>query len=208
MTDSLRIFCHLTVKKFVCTAVRIVYSIKTAGSDATAAAFAFIIIDHCFFVYICNRITATFFCTATAATTDFFVDRRFSACMLLHLSCTASAAHTDVFQCTAESGSLMTFEMSQTYKNVCIHDRMSDKCGLAVFSIYNRNFYFIGSAKSVANDNLTACRNCIKSIQICTVQMFQCVFSASRIQCIAVCQKRHTTLLFTQICYYFGIVRT
>ena len=79
MTDCLCIFCHLTVKKFVCTAVWIVYCVKTAGSDTTAAAFAFIIIDHCFFVYICNRITAAFFCTATAATTDFFVDRWFSA---------------------------------------------------------------------------------------------------------------------------------
>ncbi len=67
MTDCLCIFCHLTVKEFVCTAVWIVYCIKTAGADTTAAAFAFIIIDHCFFVYICNRITAAFFCTATGS---------------------------------------------------------------------------------------------------------------------------------------------
>ena len=79
VTDCLCIFCHFTVEKLICTVIWIVYRIKTAGSDTASASFAFILIDHCFFVDICNRITATFFCTAAAATTDFFVDRRFSA---------------------------------------------------------------------------------------------------------------------------------
>ena len=39
MTDSLCILCHLTIQKFVCAAVWIVYSIKTTCSDTTAAAF-------------------------------------------------------------------------------------------------------------------------------------------------------------------------
>ena len=56
MTDSLCILCHLAVKKLVCTAVRIVYGIIAAGPDTAATAFAFIVIDNCFLVYICNRV--------------------------------------------------------------------------------------------------------------------------------------------------------
>ena len=92
MTDSLCILSHLAVKHFISTAIRIVNSIKTAGSDTAATALAFIIINNCFFVYISNGITSTFFRAAFASTTDFFVDGRFTAGMLLHLSCTASAA--------------------------------------------------------------------------------------------------------------------
>ena len=191
MTDCLCIFCHLAVKKFICAAVRIVYSIKTAGSDAASTALTFIIIDHSFFVYISNCVTSAFFCTTTAATTDFFIDCRFSTCMLLHFSCTASAAHTNILECTSKSSCLMAFEMSQADKDIRIHDCMSDKCCLTVLSIYNRNFHFICSSQSISDDNLTACCNGVKSIQIRTVQVLQCILSASRVQCIAVRQKRH-----------------
>ena len=37
--------------------------------------------------------------------------------------------------------------------------------------------------------------------------MFQCILSASRIKCITVCQKWHTTLLFAQVCNNFCIIR-
>ena len=104
MTDCLCIFCHLTIKKFICTVVRIVYRVKTAGSYAASTAFTFIIINYGFFVYISNRSTSAFFRTAMAASTEFFIDRRLAACMLLHLSCTASTAHANILECTAESG--------------------------------------------------------------------------------------------------------
>ena len=206
IADSLRILRHFPVEKLVCTAVWIVNRIKTAGTDAAAAAFAFIIVNDCFFIYIRNRIASAFFCTAAAATTDFRIDCRFSACMLLHFSCTASASHTDIFNGSAKSGCLMSLKMAQADKNVRIHDRMSDQSRFAVFSVYNRNFYFIRSSQAISDDNLTSGRSCIKTIEICTVQMFQCILSASRIQCITVCQKRHSALLLAQICNYLCII--
>ena len=104
VTDSLCILCHLAVKKLVCTAIRIVYGIIAAGPDTAATAFAFIVIDNCFLVYICNRITSALFRTTAAATTDIFMDGRLSAGMLLHFSGTASASHTDILQSTAKAG--------------------------------------------------------------------------------------------------------
>ena len=112
MTDCLCIFCHLTVEKFICTAVWIVYGIKTAGSDTTAAAFTFIIINDCFFIWICNRITSALFRAATASAAEFFIYCRFSAGMLFHLTSAASASHSDVLESTAEAGCFMTFEVA------------------------------------------------------------------------------------------------
>ena len=103
MTDSLCILSHFPVEKLVCTAVWIINRIKTAGTDAAAASFAFVIVNDCFFIHIGNCIASAFFCTAVAATTDIRIDRRFSTGMLLHLSGAASASHTDIFQCTAKA---------------------------------------------------------------------------------------------------------
>ena len=146
MTDSLCILSHFPVEKLVCTAVWIVNRIKTAGTDAAAASFAFVIVNDCFFIHIGNCIASAFFCTAVAATTDIRIDRRFSTGMLLHLSGAASASHTDIFQCTAKARCLMAFEMAQADKDICVHDRMANQCCFAIFSVDNRNFYFIGSS--------------------------------------------------------------
>ena len=81
MTDSLCIFCHFAVQKLIGTVVGIVDSIKATGTDTTSATFTFIIIDHCFFVYISKGITAAFFCTTLASTTKLFV---YAAAFCLH----------------------------------------------------------------------------------------------------------------------------
>ena len=112
VTDSLCILCHLAIKKLVCTAIRIVYGIIAAGPDTAATAFAFIVIDNCFLVYICNRITSALFRAATASAAEFFIYCRFSAGMLFHLTSAASASHSDVLESTAEAGCFMTFEVA------------------------------------------------------------------------------------------------
>ena len=109
--------------------------------------------------------------------------------MLLHLSCTASAAHTDILQSTSESGCLMPFKVTETDKNIRIHDRMSDQRSFAVFSVYYRNLYLICSSKSISNNDLAACSNGIKTIEVGTVQMLQRILSTSRIKSVAVCQE-------------------
>ena len=101
--------------------------------------------------------------------------------MLLHLSGAASASHTDIFQCTAKARCFMAFEMAQTDKNICVHDRMANQCCFAVFSVDNRNLNFIGSSQSISDDNLASCGNGIESIQIRTVKVLQGIFSAARI---------------------------
>ena len=207
MTDSLCIFCHFAVQKLIGTVVGIIDSVKTTGTDTTSAAFTFIIIYDCFFVYISKGITAAFFCTTLASATKLFVYCRLATCMLLHFTCTTAAAHTDILKCSSKSGSFMTFEMRQTDKNVCIHDRMTDEGCLTVFTVYYRHFHLVCSTKSVTNDHMTACSDGVKSVQRSTVQMIQCILSAAWIQCVTVCQERFTALFLTEVCHNLCIVR-
>ncbi len=96
------------------------------------------------------------FAQRSAAAAELLADSRLSACVLLHFSGTASAAHTDVFDGTAETGGLMTFEMGQADKDVGVHNRVSNEGRLAVLSVYDRNFHLVGSAKTVTDDDLAA----------------------------------------------------
>ena len=89
--------------------------------------------------------------------------------MLLHFSGTASAAHTDVFDGTAETGGLMTFEMGQADKDVGVHNRVSNEGRLAVLSVYDRNFHLVGSAKTVTDDDLAAGGDRVEAVEVCTV---------------------------------------
>ena len=101
----------------------------------------------------------------------------------------------------------MPFKVTETDKNIRIHDRMSDQRSFAVFSVYYRNLYLICSSKSISNNNLAACSNGIKTIEVCTVQMLQSILSASRVKSVAVCQKWQPALFFAEICHSFCIVR-
>ena len=61
---------------------------------------------------------------------------------------------------------------------------------------------------TVTDDDLASGCDRVKSVKICTVQMLQCILSASRIKSITICQERHSALLLTKICDYLCIVRT
>ena len=156
-------------KKLVGIVVRVVDSIKAAGTDTAAATFALVIIDDGFLIYICNSIASALLRTASAAAAELLTDSRLSACVLLHFSGTASAAHTDIFDGTAETGGLMTFEMGQADKDVGVHNRVSDEGRLAVLSVYDRNFHLVGSSKTVTDDDLTAGGDRVEAIEVCTV---------------------------------------
>ena len=181
MTDSLCIFCHLAVQKLVSAVIRIVDCVKAAGSNTTATAFAFIIINNGFFIRIRDSITSAFFGTAFAATAQIFINSRFSTLVLFHFTGTTSTAHTDILNCTTKTGSFMTFEMGQTDEDICIHDSAADLCSFAILTVYNGNFDLVCSAKSIADQNLTASADGVESVQVRTIQVFQCILAAARI---------------------------
>ena len=164
LTDSHRIFCHLPVQQLVCTAVFIVDCIKAACSDTASAALTFVVIDNRFSIQICNRIASALLCTASAAAAFFQIDSRLSAGMLLHLACTAAAAHADIFDGTAKSGRFMSLKVRQADKNIRIHNCTSDLRCRTILCIRNRYFYLVRTPQTVSDQNLTACCDGIKAV--------------------------------------------
>ena len=206
MTDCLCILCHLTAEKLIGIAVRVVNCIKTAGTDTTAAALAFIIINDRFFLRICNSVTSAFLCTAFAAAAKVCFDNWFTTIVLSHFSGTTSAAHTNILDCAAETGGFMSLEMSKTDEYVSVHYSTADSGSRTVFCIFYRNLHVIGTAKSVTDNDLTTSGDSIKAIQIRTIHVLQGIFAASRIKGVTVSKKRHSSKLLTKIGYYFCII--
>ena len=65
--------------------------------------------------------------------------------MLFGLSGAGATAHTDVLDCSAETGHLMTFEVGQADEDIGIHDSASDLCRFYILTADNRNINVIGS---------------------------------------------------------------
>ena len=127
--------------------------------------------------------------------------------MLFHLAGTAAAAHADILNGTAEARHFVAFEVSQADEDVRIHNGPADFRFFNVFTVLDRHFYFIGATQAVADDNLTACRNRVIAIEVGTVQVFQCVLTAARIQRIAVRQERAAAQFLDQIGNGLDILR-
>ena len=128
--------------------------------------------------------------------------------MLLHFSCPAPAAHTEVFNRSSESGLLVSLEMIKRYHDVSVHNRAPYVCFLTVFPVRNRYRYIIRSPESIRYDYLTSRSHGIESVYIGTVQMFKRMLAAARIQCIAVCQKRQAPGFLYNICDCLCIIRS
>ena len=157
---------------------------------------------------ILGHMTSAAIAANSAASADICFDNRFATVVLRHFSSAAAAAHTNILDSSAETSGLMSFEMSKTNENISIHNGTSNSGGGAIFCIFYRNFNVICSAKSVTDNDLTACGNCVKSVQICTVHMFQSIFTTSWIKSITVGKKWHAPLFLTKIGYCFCVIRT
>ena len=127
--------------------------------------------------------------------------------MLFHLAGAAAAAHADILDGTAEARHFMAFEVSQADENIGVHDGPADFRFFDVFAVLDRHFDFIGSSQAVADDDLTARRDRIIAVEVGTVQVFQGMLTAARIERIAVRQERAAAQFLDQIGNGLDILR-
>ena len=101
----------------------------------------------------------------------------------------------------------MAFKVSQADEDVGVHNGPANLCFFYVFPIFNGYFYFIGTAQAVADDDLTARRDRVVAVQVGTVQMFQGMLAAARIEGITVRQERFAAQFLHQVGYGFDVLR-
>ena len=108
------------------------------------------------FVLELRGIMGTDLCALSASDTQILICMRLSGTVHLHLACTGTAAHSDVFQSAAESGSFMAFKMSQGNKYVCIHDCTADLRFFYILAALHGYQLLICSFQAVCDQNLAA----------------------------------------------------
>ena len=162
----------------------------------------------CLAAFVGNGIGTAFLCTVSAAAALLFNDMRLPGVVLVHLAGAASASHTDIFECSAEAGCLMTFEMGETDQDVGVHDGMADICLLEIFTVPDRDNHLIGSAQTVADDDVASGGRHAEAVLFSTAQMIERVLPASGIERIAVGQEGLSAEFLYHVSDCFCVVRT
>ena len=143
-----------------------------------------------------------------AGSAQFLVNMRLSLIVLRHFTAAGTAAHADVFQGSAKTGRLMTLEMRQRNHNVGVHDGASDVCCFAVFTVTNRHFNVVRTAQAVADQDLASGCLRIEAVDLRTFQMLQRVFTAARIERVAVGKERNAAKFLNNVRHCLRVVRT
>ena len=113
LTYRIRILCHLVIEHRHRIIIVRSDRILRADSQATSATDTLVMIDMYLVVLHDRRSMCTDFLTGTASHTLRLINTWLTVTMLLHLSGTGSASHTDILDCATESCRLMSLEMSQ-----------------------------------------------------------------------------------------------
>ena len=208
LNHRLSVFCHLLIQQISRIPLLIADSIKIAGTYATAAALAGIMVNNCLVIHIGNSIRTTLLGTFLTATAFVRIYYHLAGGMLFHLASTTATTHANILNSTTKASSLMALEMSQADKYICIHYRPANFGCLANLTILYRYLHIISTLQAIANNNLATSRNAVKSVNISTFNMLQGILTAAWIQGITICQEWQTTLLLHQICNSLGIIRT
>ena len=207
IADSGSVLGHLAVQLFVCTAVDGVNGIEIAGTDAAAAALAFVVIDDSLILLVVgNGIRAALLGAAVAAAAEAVLYSGLAGRVLLHLACAGAAAHADVLNGTAEARGLVALEVGQADEDICIHDGAADLGRLAELAVGHRHFHLIGAPQAVADEDLAARGHGPEAVQLGAGQVLQRILAAARVEGVAVGQEREAALLLAQVCHHLGVV--
>ena len=175
-------------------------------TEAAAATHTFVMIDGGFVVLEFRCTVGTDLSTFTASDTQILIDMRFSGTVHFHFAGTGAAAHTDIFQSTAETGAFMALEMGECDEHVCVHNSPADFGFFYIFAAFHRYVDFIGAFQAVRDDHMASGGERREAVGVSTVHMFQGIFSGSHIQCVAVCEEGLSSQGFNHICHSFRIV--
>ena len=165
-------------------------------------------IDRC--LLVCHDSCAVCTDSGAGSTSDtkFLVYMWLSGTMHLHLTGTGTTSHTNVLQRATKSGCFMSLKMCQCKEYIRIHNGASDLRFFYIFAAFYRYQNVICSLQSIANQDMASSRIWCKAIQISTLDVIQCILTATYIQRIAVCQVWFSTQFFYNICNGSGIVWT
>ena len=208
--DRLRILCHTAVEILCCRITTAMDCVEVTGTDTASTAQAFVMINMHLMgsLVVYQSLIGTFSHASFAATAQILIDLRFALSVLFHFTGSGSAAHTDIFDSTAEARRFMPLEMIQGNKHIRIHNGPADLSIFHIFAALYRHLDIIRSLQTITNDHRTPNRQRCETILPGTVHMLDGILTAAGIQGITVRQERNSAQLLYHIRYRLGIIGT
>jgi hypothetical protein len=164
-----------------------------------------------FRLFVCPECESTLIAelgTDFATVTLCGIDLGFAVAVHNHFPCPASTTHPDILDCTAETGTLVSFEVIERNDNIGIHDSTSDESRFAIDSVSDGNLDVVRSFQTVADDIQTACRDRIESVLCCRMEMYQSIVPPTNVKRIAIRQEGKPAERFDFIGDDFCPIRT
>ena len=87
----------------------------------------------------------TDFYTLSAAHAQILIHVGFACRVHLHLTCTGTAAHADIFQSAAVACHLMPLEMTHGNEDIRVHDGPADLRLFDVFAAFHGDIYIVSA---------------------------------------------------------------
>ena len=101
----------------------------------------------------------------------------------------------------------MSLEVVEADEHIGIHDSTTNLCLLYILTTSNWHFHFVCTFQTITNQNRTAYSEGSESVFPCTIEMFEGILSATRIEGVTVGQERATTQFLHYVYHGTGIVR-
>ena len=118
-----------------------------------------------------------------------------------------SSSHTEIFQCSAKSGLLVSLEVGHADDDVGVGDGCTDFGSLAILSV-NRNFAVVSAFQAVGNDDLALGGNRIEAVLHGAFQVVYGIGASAGVEGVAVGQERFGTIAAQQVGHACRIVGT
>ena len=206
----LGIFRHLVVEELRSMVVGRVEGIEITCGNASSATQAIVGIDlhlHGFLV-VYQPVVGTLEHATLASAALRLADLDFSADVLVALAGTRTASHTDVLDGTAEARHFMSLEVVEADEHIGIHHRTADLRLLYILAAHNRHFHLVGALQAVANQDRTSHGERSEAVLPSTIQVFEGVLSATRIEGVAIGKERLSAQFLDHFHHGTGIIRT
>lgn len=183
---GLGIFGNLVVQSFRGVALAHDGGIVLAQGYTLPATYTFVIIDDRFVVGIeVNGIVGAMFHADVAALAILCFDFGLRVAVQFQFTAYAGATHTQVFQCAAESGLLVSLEVSHRDNDVGIGQSRANFGSLAILSV-QRYLAVFSTFQAVGNDYLALGRDGIVAILHGALQVIHGIGAATRVEGITV----------------------
>ena len=207
---SLCILGHTTVQELGSLLILKRDGIKVTSTQTTAATYAVVGVNlHLAGIGIeIKSVVSALRKTLHTTTTTLLADARLATAMLVGLTRTRSATHTDILNRATKTCHLMALEVVKADEDIGIHYGATDLCTLDILTAHNGNIHIVRALQTITNNDRATNSQGSKSILPSAIEVLNSIFTATRIHRITIGKERLATQRLYGFNHRASVVRT